>query len=157
MTTGLEQAVYALLLLHRLPNQAMLSGESLSQLLHVSPTYLQKLMRKLVQAGLASSVPGVKGGFRLLASPEHIRTYDVYMAIEGVESLYRSNGVFRALFELKEEQNCLLNDVMEEAEHAWQTILTRTTIASLHDALIHTSSTDALHKMDSWLITKMVS
>ena len=46
-------------------------------------------MRKLVRAGLVSSVPGVKGGFRLQAVPENIRIYDVYIAVEGLESLYR--------------------------------------------------------------------
>jgi len=35
ITAGVEQAVYALLLLNRLPKQTMLSGESLSQQLHV--------------------------------------------------------------------------------------------------------------------------
>ncbi len=98
MTAGVEQAVYALLLLNRLPKQAMLSGESLSQQLHVSPTYLQKLMRKLVRAGLVSSVPGVKGGFRLQAVPENIRIYDVYIGVEGLESLYRSNCIFIQCF-----------------------------------------------------------
>jgi Rrf2 family protein len=156
MTAGVEQAVYALLLLNRLPKQAMLSGESLSQQLHVSPTYLQKLMRKLVRAGLVSSVPGVKGGFRLQAVPENIRIYDVYIAVEGLESFYRSNGIFHTMFQLKENTTCLLSDVMEEAESAWQSILKRTTIALLHQALNNTSSKESLTKIDSWLNEKIV-
>jgi len=156
MTAGVEQAVYALLLLNRLPKQAMLSGQSLSQQLHVSPTYLQKLMRKLVRAGLVSSVPGVKGGFRLLAVPENIQIYDVYIAVEGVETLYRSNGIFHTMFHSKESTTCLLSDVMEEAENAWQTILKLTTIASLHLALNNTSSKESLTKIDSWLKEKIV-
>jgi len=56
MNAGVGQAVYALLLLNRLPKQAMLSGYSLSQQLHVSPTYLQILMRKLVRAGLFKGI-----------------------------------------------------------------------------------------------------
>ncbi|KWU67426.1 transcriptional regulator [Bacillus mycoides] len=157
MTAGVEQAVYALLLLNRLPKQAMLSGESLSQQLHVSPTYLQKLMRKLVRAGLVSSVPGVKGGFRLLAVPENIRIYDVYIAVEGVESLYHSNGIYHTMFQLKENTTCLLSDVMEEAENAWKSILKHTTILSLHQALNNTSSKGSLTKIDSWLKEKIVS
>ncbi|SCB02096.1 Transcriptional regulator, BadM/Rrf2 family [Bacillus mycoides] len=156
MTAGVEQAAYALLLLNRLPKQTMLSGESLSQQLHVSSTYLQKLMRKLVRAGLVSSVPGVKGGFRLQAVPEKIRIYDVYIAVEGLESLYRSNGIFHTMFQLKENTTCLLSDVMEEAEYAWQSILKRTTIASLHQALNNTSSKESLIKIDSWLNEKIV-
>jgi Rrf2 family protein len=156
MKSGVEQAVYALLLLNRLPKHAALSGEALSQQLHVSPTYFQKLMRKLVQAGLVSSMPGAKGGFRLLASPEDIRIYDVYVAVEGVQSLYRSNGVFHVMFQSKENTTCLLSDVMEEAEHAWKSILKRETIASLHQELNDTCSNDCLTKIDSWLKEKIV-
>lgn len=135
MTAGVEQAVFALLLLNRLPKKAMLSGESISQQLHVSPTYLQKLMRKLVRAGLVSSMPG---------------------AVEGLGSLYQSNGIFHTMFQLKENTTCLFSDVMEEAESAWQSILKRTTIASLHQALNNTSSKESLTKIDSWLNEKIV-
>ncbi|MGG4446532.1 Rrf2 family transcriptional regulator [Brevibacillus sp. HB1.2] len=151
MKSGVEQAVYALLVLTRLPRQAMLSGEALSQQLHVSPTYLQKLMRRLVQAGIVLSVPGAKGGFRLQASPEDITIYDVFMAIEGVKSLYRSTGILEGMLQLNENSTCLLSDVMDEAEDAWQTVLKRQTIASLHRELNANCSTDDLMKLDSWL------
>ncbi|GGE54979.1 RrF2 family transcriptional regulator [Priestia taiwanensis] len=156
MTAGVEQAVYALLLLNRLPKHAMVSGESLSKQLQVSPTYLQKLMRKLVQAGLVSSVSGVKGGFQLLVNAKDIRIYDVYIAVEGVESLYRSNGIFHTIFHLKENTTCLLSDVMREAEDAWQSILKGTTIASLHEALNNNASYEELMKVDAFLREKMV-
>ncbi|MFF0825749.1 Rrf2 family transcriptional regulator [Brevibacillus sp. NPDC003359] len=151
MKGGVEQAVYALLVLTRLPRHAMLSGEALSQQLRVSPTYLQKLMRKLVQAGIVSSVPGAKGGFRLQASPDDITIHDVFSAIEGVKSLYRSTGIFEGMLLSNENNACLLSDVMEEAEHAWQTVLKRQSIASLHRELNQTCSTDYLMKLDSWL------
>ncbi|MED1917698.1 Rrf2 family transcriptional regulator [Brevibacillus sp. DP1.3A] len=151
MKSGVEQAVYALLVLTRLPRQAMLSGEALSQQLHVSPTYLQKLMRKLVQAGIVLSVPGAKGGFRLQASPDDITIYDVYMAVEGVKSLYRSTGIFEGMLQLKDNNACLLSDVMDEAERAWQAVLKRQSIASLHSELNETCSADDLTKLDSWL------
>lgn len=61
MKSGMEQAVSVLLLLSRLPVQASLTSEAISQRLRVSPSYLKKLMRTLVQAGLAESLPGTKG------------------------------------------------------------------------------------------------
>jgi DNA-binding IscR family transcriptional regulator len=66
----------------------------------------------------------------------------VYIALESLESLYRSNGIFHTLFQLKENTTCLLSDVMEEAESAWQSILKRTTIALLHQALNNTKVKD---------------
>ena len=62
MKTGVEQAVYAILLLNMLPEKAVLPGEAISQQLGTSPSYSQKLLRRLVSADLISSVPGVKGG-----------------------------------------------------------------------------------------------
>lgn len=65
MKTGVEQSVYAILILNMLPDKAVLPGEAISQQLGASPTYFQKLLRKLVSADLITSVPGVKGGFKL--------------------------------------------------------------------------------------------
>ncbi len=62
MKSGMEQAVSVLLLLSRLPVQASLTSEAISQRLRVSPSYLKKLMRTLVQAGLAESY-GDEGRF----------------------------------------------------------------------------------------------
>lgn len=82
MKTGVEQSVYALVLLNMLPDKAVLSGEAISQQLGASATYFQKLLRKLVTADIITSVPGIKGGFKLKKSPEDIRVYDVYLAVE---------------------------------------------------------------------------
>ena len=82
MKTGVEQSVYAILLLNMLPDKAVLPGEAISQQLGTSPTYFQKLLRKLVSADLIASVPGVKGGFKLTKRPETICVYDIYLAIE---------------------------------------------------------------------------
>jgi Rrf2 family protein len=88
MKTGVEQSVYAILLLNMLPEKAVLPGEAISQQLNVSTSYFQKLLRKLVSADLIASVPGVKGGFKLKKKPEDICVYDIYLAIEGRQSLY---------------------------------------------------------------------
>ncbi|WP_342504881.1 Rrf2 family transcriptional regulator [Sporosarcina sp. FSL K6-2383] len=133
MKTGVEQSVYAILILNMLPDRAVLPGEVISQQLGTSPTYFQKLLRKLVSADLITSVAGVKGGFKLKKKPEEIRVYDVYLAIEGQQSLYSPSGILDDMLELeKEEECCLLTDLMDEAESTWKTVLKRETIASLY-------------------------
>ena len=82
MKTGVEQSVYALVLLNMLPDKAVLSGEAISQQLGAAVTYFQKRLRKLVTADIITSVPGIKGGFKLKKRPEDIRVYDVYLAVE---------------------------------------------------------------------------
>lgn len=65
MKTGVEQSVYACFsLLNMLPDK-VLHSEVISEQIGASPTYFQKLLRKLVSADLITSVPGVKGGFKL--------------------------------------------------------------------------------------------
>ncbi|NGY70436.1 Rrf2 family transcriptional regulator [Bacillus megaterium] len=131
MKTGVEQSVYAILLLTFLPEKLCCQEMSSALSLGGSPTYFQKLLRKLVSADLLASVPGSKGGFRLKKTPEEIRIYDVYVAIEGKQSLYSSSGIFHDMLNLKDKDICLLSDLMEEAESSWQSILKRQTIATL--------------------------
>jgi Rrf2 family protein len=136
MKTGVEQSVYAILMLNMLPDKAVLPGEAISQQLGTSPTYFQKLLRKLVSADLITSVPGVKGGFKLKKKPEEIRIYDIYLAIEGQQSLYSASGILDDMLDLeKEDRCCLLTDLMEEAESVWKSVLKRETIASLSDGI----------------------
>ena len=134
MKTGVEQSVYAILILNMLPDKAVLPGEAISNQLGASSTYFQKLLRKLVSADLITSVPGVKGGFRLRKKPEDIRVYDIYLAIEGQQSPYSSKGVLSGMLELEEGNTCcLLENLMEEAESSWKLVLKRETIESLYE------------------------
>src|SRR5699024_5234848 len=124
MKTGVEQSVYAVLLLNMLPDKAVLPGEAISQQLVASRTYFQKLLRNLVNADLITSVPGVKGVFNLKKIPEEILVYDIYLAIEVQQSLYSPCGILDCMLDLDEEDRCcLLADLMDEAEQAWKAVL----------------------------------
>ena len=156
MKTGVEQSVYAILILNMLPDKAVLPGEAISQQLGASPTYFQKLLRKLVSADLITSVSGVKGGFKLKKKPEDIRVYDVYLAIEGQQSLYSSSGVLHGMLELEEEDCCcLLTNLMEEAESSWQSVLKRETVASLYKE-INENYPPKVQLLQEWIKEKMV-
>lgn len=155
MKTGVEQSVYAILILNMLPDKAVLPGEAISQQLGASPTYFQKLLRKLVSADLITSVPGVKGGFKLRKKPEDIRVYDIYLAIEGQQSLYSSSGVFPDMLDLEENSCCLLTNLMEEAESSWKSVLKRETVASLYEE-INESYQPKIQALQEWIKEKMV-
>ena len=49
--------------------------------------FLSKILRSLVNAGLLTSVPGARGGFRLGRAPVEISIRDVYESVEGPLSL----------------------------------------------------------------------
>lgn len=154
--TGVEQSVYAMLLLTFLPKKAVLSGDVISTQLGGSPTYFQKLLRKLVHADLLTSVPGSKGGFRLARAAEAISIYDVYVAVEGKQSLYSSSGIFHDLLNLKDKEICLLSDVMAEAETSWQTTLRSQSIADLMKEIHTKCPQENLEELKRVVETKMV-
>ena len=157
MKPGVEQSVYAILLLNMLPDKAVLPGEAISQQLGTSPTYFQKLLRKLVSAGLITSVPGVKGGFKLNKKPEDISVFDIYVAIEGQQALYSSSGVLGDLLELEEpERCCLLTDLMLEAESAWRFRMEQETIALLSEKMKEQRFQEKTKKLTDWLDQKLV-
>ena len=157
MKPGVEQSVYAILLLNMLPEKAVLPGEAISQQLGTSPTYFQKLLRKLVSAGLITSVPGVKGGFKLNKKPEDINVFDIYVAIEGKQALYSSSGVLGDLLELEEpERCCLLTDLMLEAESAWRSRMEQETIAVLSEKMKEQQFQEKTKKLADWLSQKLV-
>ncbi len=156
MKTGVEQSVYALLLLTMLPDKAVLPGEAISQQLGASPTYFHKLLRKLVSSDLITSVPGVKGGFKLKKNLR-IRVFDIYLAIEGQQTLYSSSGIYNEMLELKkDDQCCLLANLMEEAEASWKAVLKRETIASLSADFFKEGYDDKITSLENWIQEKMV-
>ncbi|MGO1060705.1 RrF2 family transcriptional regulator [Planococcus sp. FY231025] len=157
MKTGVEQSVYAILLLNMLPSKAVLPGEAISQQLNASPTYFQKLLRKLVSAGLIASVPGAKGGFKLQKRPEEICVYDVYLAVEGQQSLYSPSGILGDMLNLEtKEDSCLLAGLMEEAETAWTKVMQRETIALLAEKMKEQRFLQQTEMLEQWLKDKMV-
>lgn len=158
MKMGVEQSVYAILLLNMLPDRAVLPGEAISQQLKASPTYFQKLLRKLVSAGLISSVPGAKGGFKLKKRPEEICVYDIYLAVEGQQSLYSPTGILGDILKLeRNEECCLLADLMKEAETAWKSVMQQQTIAVLAEKMYEQEFLEKTEILESWLKEKMVS
>lgn len=158
MKPGVEQSVYAVLLLNMLPEKAVLPGEAISQQLGTSPTYFQKLLRKLVSAGLITSVPGVKGGFKLNKKPADINVFDIYVAIEGQQSLYSPSGVLSDLLELEEPESCcLLTELMVEAEHAWRSRMEQETIESLSQKMKEQRFQKKTTELAEWLEQKLVT
>lgn len=136
MKKSVEQSVCAILLLHMLPRDAVLPGEEISKLIDASPTYFQKILRKLVNADLIRSVPGVKGGFQLNKKSEDISIYEIYLGIEGRQSLYSSSGTLGHLLQTNDgEDDCIIHDLMKEAEEAWKAVLKQETVASLSEKL----------------------
>ena len=76
----------------------------------LSPTYLSKILTKLVKADIIESTPGMHGGYALTRNKEDISFLDVIQAVEGTASLFHC-GLGHT------NQLCLIQGVMADAEH----------------------------------------
>ncbi|PAF19836.1 transcriptional regulator [Terribacillus saccharophilus] len=89
----------------------------------VSPTYLSKILTKLVKEGLITSSSGANGGYKLRNGWQQLSFFDIIQAIEGKASIFECS--------LHDEPACIVKRVMEKAEEQMEQELRQTTIASL--------------------------
>lgn len=78
----------------------------------VSPTYLSKILTKLVKAGLINSASGANGGYLLKAKKEDITFLEIIHAIEGTASLFNCC--------INDDTDCAIQKVMVSAEEAME-------------------------------------
>ena len=107
-------ALHTMVFLTRNPKGKSMSVESLAEIQKLSPTYLSKILTKLVKAGLIESNPGVNGGYRISKRPQEISFLDVIYAIEGQTSLFSCSSEHNDSFH---HQGCLIEQVMVDAEN----------------------------------------
>lgn len=104
------------------PNQRV-DMQQLAEQLEVSPTYLSKIMTKLVKAGIIESSSGPNGGYKLKSNWEDISFLDIIHAIEGSASLFEGC--------LNDNPDCLIQKVMVSAEEKMEEELRSQKISDL--------------------------
>ncbi|MEK5437498.1 MULTISPECIES: Rrf2 family transcriptional regulator [Paenibacillus] len=97
--------------------------QQLTELQGVSPTYLSKILTRLVKAGMIESVSGVNGGYRLSRKKDDITFLDIIHAIEGTASLFECDFVHG--------DECSIQAVMKEAEEKMESHLKNTKLTDL--------------------------
>ncbi|MCY9667295.1 RrF2 family transcriptional regulator [Paenibacillus alginolyticus] len=89
----------------------------------VSPTYLSKILTKLVKAGMIESASGANGGYRLKRNWETISFLDIIHAIEGTASLFDCS--------LDHGTECMIMQVVLSAEEKMEEHLRNQTMSEL--------------------------
>ncbi|MEH7076943.1 RrF2 family transcriptional regulator [Neobacillus drentensis] len=161
-SVGVEYALHCLVNLVQVPSEKSIGIKELAEFHGISETYLSKIFGKLTKAGIVSSVPGVKGGYKLSKSPEEITFWDVVEAVEGVKPIFQCKNVVEKGVLYKNKQcascpstnssssnsSCTINLVMLEAEEIMRAYLRNKTIAwldkELDTVLPDTLRTDSL-------------
>ncbi|WP_440112962.1 Rrf2 family transcriptional regulator [Paenibacillus sp. QZ-Y1] len=108
-------ALHTMLFLVATEPEQLVSVHQLADMQKVSPTYLSKILTKLVKAGMIESTSGANGGYRLSRKNPDPSFLEIIHAIEGQASL----------FECSQDHNegCLIQQVMVQAEEEMESHL----------------------------------
>ncbi|MFJ9414119.1 RrF2 family transcriptional regulator [Streptomyces sp. NPDC101227] len=136
MSEGVEWGLHCCVTLAWLDDEGPVSTARLAASFELPQAYLNKRLQALVRAGILSSTPGARGGFRLARPPERISLMDVVAAIEGTEDAFRCTEIRRqgAGAEAPGREYgrpCGIATAMRKAELAWRRELAAQTIADV--------------------------
>ncbi|TDC79581.1 RrF2 family transcriptional regulator [Streptomyces hainanensis] len=135
MSEGVEWALHSCLnLAWAEPGQAVTAAR-LAAFYELPAAYLNKQLQALARAGIVTSTPGPRGGFRLAREPERITLLDVVTAIEGPGEAFRCEQVLRKGPDGREDVDyrltCAVSQSMRRAELAWRKELAGQTLADI--------------------------
>lgn len=117
-------------------------SDIISARLKVSPSYLKKVMRKLVVNQLIASVSGNQGGFSLARPADQITMLDILDAIEGTDPFLQVDGLIQSVFpetELAVKGEELFTEVFLEAQMSYRKTLQTVTLEAILEQTIGTS------------------
>lgn len=101
-------ALHTMLFLAKETPDKPVGVQQLAEMQNVSPTYLSKILTKLVKEGMINSASGANGGYTLSQNWHDISFLDIIHAIEGKSSLFECC--------LYNDPNCVIKEVMLSAE-----------------------------------------
>ena len=129
---SLEQAVCILQVIAHTRGHAPVKSYTLSERLGLSDSYLKKIMRQLVVAGLVDSEAGKKGGFVLKRAPKNISLLDVFEAIESTAPFLSTTNLVDKVFPkekmIAHEKEQQIISVFTRAEQAYRQSLSQFTL-----------------------------
>ncbi len=136
LTKGLEQAVCIITLLATQDKRFPIASHIINRRLKgASPSYIKKIMRKLVVNDLVTSISGSNGGFSLAKDPESIHLLEVVEALEGPIITYPNTGMINQVFsDLGPTANhgeIVLTEVFKQADNQYKNYLRQQTVAQL--------------------------
>ncbi|MNW31606.1 HTH-type transcriptional regulator IscR [compost metagenome] len=120
-------ALHTMLFLVAATPDKRIGVQQLAERQQVSPTYLSKILTKLVKAGMIESASGANGGYRLRRNWESISFLDIIHAIEGTASLFECD--------FNHGSECLIQKVMIEAEEQMETYLKNKKMSDLANSI----------------------
>jgi Rrf2 family protein len=155
LSEGVEWGLHCAVVLAVLPPDAALSTARLAEYHAVPEAYLAKHLQAMSRAGILGAGTGPRGGYRLARPPADISVLDVVEAVDGEDPAFRCLEIRRrgpAAAPAREYRTmCGIHRVMVEADEAWRTRLTRTSIADLAAGVARDATPKMIEKFGQWL------
>ena len=135
LTNATEQALAIMAMLAVQHQSIPVSSETIYTKLSVSPSYVKKLLRKLVVARLIGGVSGNNGGFYLEKAPSDISLLEIVEAIEGPFTSFPDRGVLQRAFtgfdDYAQNGHHIISSYFSEADRLWEARLRQVSVNEL--------------------------
>lgn len=136
---------------------APVSATRLAAYYRLPPAYLNKQLQALARAGLVTSLPGPRGGFRLARPPGRITLWDVVAAIEGGGETFHCTEIRARAAAGRRDRRfgspCAIAVAMHGAEQTWRGELAGWTVADFV-ASAEREAPGAPERVRAWLDTE---
>lgn len=152
---GVEWTTHICTVLALLPEAKGLSVDALADFFEVPSAYLSKQMQLLRRAGIAESVRGKRGGYRLATSVDAISLLDIVRAIEGPMPAFRCTEIRRngpcGLKPKDCKRPCEIAGAFAKAEDAYRQALQSQTLAGIMQEAATNSSPEHVMEIATWV------
>lgn len=134
---GVAQSIYVVALLAEQKENTPMKSHVISEQLRVSDSYLKKIIRQLVVAGILSSSASKTGGLSLARPADEITILDIYLAIEDDKPFFNCESIVQTFRDhndsifLKKGKETI--SIFQKAQDAYMKCLKSYTIADLLD------------------------
>ncbi len=156
LSDGVEWAVHCCTVLAVLGEGEALPAAKLAEYHEVPPAYLAKHLQALTAAGVTSSLPGPRGGYRLAKAPADTTLLEIVLAVDGDEPAFRcteirQRGPAVSADPAAYRRTCGIARAMWRAEDAWRSELAGVTVADVLAEVLQTAAPDGLVKGAEWI------
>lgn len=155
LSEGVEWSLHCCSLLGTLPDGVALPSARLAEFHEVPAAYLAKHLQALSQAGIVTSVPGRRGGYRLGRPADEITLLDVVLAVDGEAPAFRCTEIRQrgpsAVAPEHYIEPCGIARAMWDAESAWRDSLRAVTIGDLVAELDSTVDPRQIDNAINWM------
>lgn len=135
LNEGVEWALHTCLNLGWVEGGEAKTTAQLAAFYDLPAAYLNKQLQALTRAGVLSSMPGPRGGFRLARDPEDVSLLDIVVAIEGRAEAFACEHLLAdgpgGDASVDYAVSCILSQAMSRADLAWRRELASRSLADI--------------------------